>query len=244
MYGRKLLVLATTIFLLSICLVSARMANATIYPDIQFNNSGYIEYNPTRQVLSLHAMDLKIVYPSGEEDSMWIDMGSLQGRIPIDLNILVNNTGNYIGDDPNHAGDYDDMTETITKEENIEFEFKSLDGIDYNAPSDWKVGDVLLRGDVESFTSQNVAAGRFPTFEFIINPYDGLFIDRNIFPDYPILIRVTPDEVLDAGESWATGFRVEKAKGDKMPTPEPASILLFSLGLLGLGVTIVSKKRG
>ncbi|MEW6382103.1 MAG: PEP-CTERM sorting domain-containing protein, partial [bacterium] len=25
---------------------------------------------------------------------------------------------------------------------------------------------------------------------------------------------------------------------------EPASILLFSLGLLGLGVTIVSKKRG
>lgn len=249
---KKTAILLSLIFAVCTCLVIIGAANATVYPDIVFNNDGYIEYDADTQILHLHAMDLKIVYPwmvwdpiEGEwvndADSMYVNLGIQQGRIPIEINILVDNAGNFIGDAPGYEGDADDMTETITWEQNLEFEFMDLDKNNWNAADDWKVDDVLLNGDVMSFSYD--FSGDEPQFTFIIDPYEGLFLDRNIFPDYPIQINVSPDEGFDSGEGWEDGFRVEKAKGDKFPTPEPGTMLLLGLGLLGL-VGISRRKRG
>jgi len=238
MYGKKMVVLTVTMFLLGICLINTKTANAKVYPDVQFDSNGHIEYDPATQILHLVATDMMLTHSATPGDFDFFG----PSMVSINLSILVDNTGHYLGDAPGFTGTEDDMVEKIDHLVGT----LSLRDLNDVPVTDWAEGNIILNGDVKSFTSKNVAAGLFPTFEFVIEPWGGKFIDKNIFPPSAdgLIIRVMPDEALDINESWGNGFMVLAAKGDKFPTPEPASILLLGLGFLGLVGAGVSRKRG
>ena len=246
MLKKTMIALMSFLFIGCVSLMMANSVNAITYPDIVFNSSTAMTYNATTQVLSMHAVDSKIVYPDLSEDFMTGTFGGLTNEITMDLNILIDNTGKLIGDAPGYIGNYDDVVEEITKEDLAQFSFKALDGTVYGAAGDWIVGDIILQGDVESFSYSNFGTGLSPTFILNIDPFDSSkseFIDKNVFPDNTFQIYITSPDQIEAGESWATNWDLAGVSGDKYPNPEPGTMLLLGLGLLGL-LGISRRKRG
>jgi len=243
MLKKTMIALISFLFIGCVSLIMANSVNAITYPDIVFNSSTAMTYDATTHILSMHAVDSKIVYPDLSEDFMTGTFGGLTNEITMDLNILIDNTGKLMGDAPLYLGNYDDVVEKITKEDLAEFSFKALDG---TVVGDWGVDDIILQGDVESFSYANFGGGLSPTFILNIDPFDGSqskFIDKNIFPDYSYQIYITSSDQIEVGESWATNWALDPISGDKYPNPEPGTMLLLGLGLLGL-MGISRRKRG
>jgi len=250
MYRKKMMILVTTIFLLSICLISARPAKAVeIYPDILLNTEGVMTYTYNAGtgtgLLHFHAIDEKITYAPGVSSSMYqaepdpLHPGQMiiRKEIMFDLYATINSSGHLVG-----GVTGDDMTETIAVEQaGYDFSFMALDG---TVKTNWNVGDVILNGEVDGFSYAGLTS-TMPTFTFQILPSGGKFYDENIFPykDYGLTIVAAVDNSI-TNPGWTNNWTVNKVKGDKFPAvPEPASILLLGLGFLGLAGVGATKRR-
>jgi len=222
----------------------AGMASATLLgiaqytgnrPDVKYDNKGYLVYDASSDLLELqNSVDELIRLPGGTEVTITDEM-DYDPVVGFGLAIYVDENGNFTGgvtghtyswkaldnNLPTYTSDYD-MVEVLLRGE------ITVAGNTYNADDN---GPVLLLGaDVERFGWANFGSNSSQV-DFLFGPVAGAWVDDGIWPTSP----ATGAFADIAGTlDWSTSFNLENKGGDKMPTPEPATLLLLGTGLIGL----------
>jgi len=237
---KKLLML---IVLSAAFLMVAGRANADLlglsagtYPDIFINGGFNTTYNVAAGVgtLKIQGVDQKLYYNKpAPYDSMNVD-----GVVDFELTVLIDAaTGAVTGGA---------MTEEVTSGT------CTINGVTYG------VGDMLLAGDTMAFGWEDSVDG-FPWFDALIKPdmttskliVDGVWPVGNQADPNPIGILGNGDVKTlswDNTPNWWTTTQTANfvllKQADKFPTPEPSTILLLGLGLLGIAGITVKRNKG
>ena len=187
-------------------------------PDIEFNNTGVITYDADTNLFTLTATDEKLVLPDGTV--YWLSGGN--HTTTLSLQIYVDENGNLTGGVTGY-----DMVEKV-KEGCFE-----IDGVTY------KAGDVLLQADVKAF-GWGTGTGGVPAFDFLFDTISGGLVNQGLWPS-PAPLTAAWVETEVATYSWDSDFTLDNAKGNKMVTPVPPTLLLLGSGLLSFG--LLSRRR-
>jgi len=187
-------------------------------PDIEFNNTGVITYDADTNLFTLTATDEKLVLPDGTV--YWLSGPGF--TTTLSLQIYVDESGNLTGGVTGY-----DMVEKVT-----EGCFK-IDSVEYSA------GDVLLQAEVKAF-GWGTGTGGVPAFDFLFDTISGGLVNQYLWPS-PAPLTAAWVETGVATYSWDSDFTLDNAKGDKMVTPAPPTLLLLGSGLLGFG--LLSRRR-
>ncbi len=179
-------------------------------PDIEFNNTGVITYDADTNLFTLTATDEKLVLPDGTV--YWLSGNDYTTTLT--LKIYVDESGNLTGGVTGY-----DMVEKVT-----EGCFK-IDNVEYRA------GDVLLQAEVKAF-GWGTGTGGVPAFDFLFDTISGGLVNQGLWPS-PTPLTAAWVETEVATYSWDRDFTLHNAKGDKMVTPVPPTLLLLGSGLLG-----------
>jgi len=178
-------------------------------PDIEFNNTGVITYDADTNLFTLTATDEKLVLPDGTV--YWLSGNDYTTTLT--LKIYVDESGNLTGGVTGY-----DMVEKVT-----EGCFK-IDNVEYRA------GDVLLQAEVKAF-GWGTGTGGVPAFDFLFDTISGGLVNQGLWPT--ALLTAAWVETENKSYSWTSNFTLDNAKGDKMVTPVPPTLLLLGSGLLG-----------
>ena len=212
--------LLTAVAVIVAVVMVAGMASATLLgikgsyegnrPDIDFNNIGVITYDAYKNLFTLTATDEKLVLPNGTV--YWLSGPGFTTTLT--LKIYVDESGNLTGGITGY-----DMVEQVTKGS------VTIAGVTYNA------GDVLLQAEVKAF-GWGTGTGGVPAFDFLFDTISGRLVDQGFWPS-PAPLTAAWVETGVATYSWTSDFTLRSAKGDKMVTPVPPTLLLLGSGLLG-----------
>jgi len=189
------------------------------YPDINFDNTGTINYTANNGSFVLDADDWKIAYTNGSVDYLTGD-GFMTD---IKIYLTVDNNGNLLG--------------TGTMVEKVVKGSVTVSGNTYSA------GTTLLSGTVVAF-GWGESGSELGYFDFLISKDSlrGALVDDGIWPDdRPTGIIAYAEKLHGWSGSWERDFTLEKVKGNKAPVPIPTTILLLGSGLLGFG--LLSRRR-
>ena len=231
---KRLLVCSLVLLLL----LSFSYANATLLgvnlsgqsPDITIDSSAYVTFDSfgpnAGGHLEYYATDLIITYADGD-----FQIAGFAGMVSFFMDWDVNSSGGLIA----NSGT---MTEEVIEEFTLDRNNKT-----YN------VGDILLTGDVVGFGWDNGGSSGKARWDFLIdldNASSLLVVDGIWSPSPPatgivggsdgLLPPLVPGDVESWPVNWASAdndFKIEKAKSDKAPTPEPGTLLLMGSGLVG-----------
>jgi len=189
------------------------------YPDINFDNTGKINYTANNGSFVLDADDWKIAYANGTFDYLTGD-GFMTD---IKIYLTVDNNGNLVG--------------TGTMVEKVVKGSVTVSGNTYSA------GTTLLSGTVVAF-GWGESGLELGYFDFLISKdsLSGALVDEIWPDDRPTGIIAYAEKLHGWSGSWEYDFTLEKVKGDKAPVPIPTTILLLSSGLLGFGLLSRRKK--
>ena len=222
---RKLLMVMAVIMAV---VMAAGMASATLLgikgsyegnrPDIDFNNTGVVNYDADENLFTLTATDEKLVLPDGTV--YWLSGGEGY-TTTLSLQIHVDKTGNLTSGITGY-----DMVEQVTTGS------VTIADVTYNA------GDVLLQADVKAF-GWGTGTGGVPAFDFLFDTISGGLVNQGLWPS-PTPLTAAWVETEIGTYSWDDDFTLGNAKGDKMVTPVPPTLLLLGSGLLGF---ILFKRR-
>ena len=179
-------------------------------PDIDFDNTGVITYNADTNLFTLTATDEKLALPDGTV--YWLSGGD--HTTTLTLQIYVDESGNLTGGISGY-----DMVEKVTEGS------VTIAGVTYD------VGDVLLQAEVKAF-GWGTGTGGVPAFDFLFDTISGGLVDQHLWPS-PTPLTAAWVETGGATYSWDSDFTLYNAKGDKMVTPVPPTLLLLGSGLLG-----------
>ena len=179
-------------------------------PDIEFNNTGVITYDADTNLFTLTATDEKLVLPDGTV--YWLSGNDYTTTLT--LKIYVDESGNLTGGVTGY-----DMVEKVT-----EGCFK-IDNVEYRA------GDVLLQAEVKAF-GWGTGTDGVPAFDFLFDTISGGLVNQGLWPS-PTPLTAAWVETENKSYSWTSNFTLDNAKGDKMVTPVPPTLLLLGSGLLG-----------
>lgn len=183
------------------------------YPDIVFDNAGRITYDAATDEFILDADDLRIVYAGGTFD--WLCGPGVEVDVIIDLD--VDDTGELIG--------------TGTMIERIVMGEVTVGGHTYNSTDP---STILLAGDVWAF-GWGESGAELGMFDFQINNLSGLLVDDDIWPDdVDTGVFALAENLGGWTGSWGEDFDLGKVKGNKAPVPEPGTLVLLSLGAVGI----------
>lgn len=203
-------------------------------PDIWYDAGGTVSYNEGTNLFKIAAMDWALYLgkpvPPGPAYSLF-------PNVDFNLQIYVDENGNKTG---GLGGVTDlDMTETVLNGFSIVYE-----GVTYS----FAKGDLFLGAEVTAFGwEEKPITDGFQTFDYLFGEVTGKLVDYGLWPTiagtglitggYIDIAQESPDDI------WGTTWSQLTEKGDKYPTPEPGSLILLGLGLLGL-VGFKVRKRG
>lgn len=175
-------------------------------PDIAFD--GTITYDASTDQFVLSGSDIQLIDVP--------DYTVLTDKVSMAINLTVDQTGKLVSGT---------MTEVVTADSII------INGVTYYKDQ------VLLSGDVRAFGSDVI--GGYAYFDLLIDnaaltgELAGLFKSSG----YDLGIYISSDNSVIWDGTFTSSFTIDPVTGDKSPVvPEPTTVLLFGVGLAGLGV--------
>ena len=213
-------------------------------PNVMFDHETTINYDAKKNTLIMTGFDVQIELRDG---TVW----GLYPYVGFGIAIKVDDSGHLTGGYTPYTWTWETYSYSQQKKITYSYTSDEYDMVEVVAfvPSEiyggninyvqvdgkkYYKGDVLLRADVKGFGWDETNYG---IFDWLFDEnLGGEWVDDGIWPAAPPLSGAYLTEATtDWKGDWTKNFQVTSVKGDKVPTPEPSSLLLLGSGLLGFG---------
>lgn len=210
-----LLILCLTFSQVNAKLLGLEPIVGSSFPDINFDNTGIIEYDSGSNKFELTADDLKYAYSLTKSDFISGD----DGVAKIKIELIIDENGDLVSG---------------TMKEYVDWGMVTIGDNTYNQ------SDILLQGQVTAFGwGEGTGGEALGDFDFLVD-IDGdvsKLVSDNLWPDsIPTGIVADAESIGTWNGNWNEDFSMSKVKGDKAPVPEPGTLWLIGTGLVGLGI--------
>lgn len=207
-------------------------------PDVMYDSGGTAKYTSTSQLFEVLAWDQTLYL---EKPGPGI---GINPHVGFGIAIKVDSSGNLVGGVDSHTYTWG-SEKVITDYDMIEYVLTDFSFTWNNQTYNFYKGDIFLAGEIQRFGWQDNSPGNLDEFDFIFTNLSGKLIEYGLWPDNPIPIGAYLDTAdiiwRGGGEPWGGNMTTSTSKGNKYPIPEPATILLLGVGMVGMG--FVARRR-